>query len=85
MSHRLAQITIYKIRSATNYKILAQVAQWVKNPSANEGEVSSIPGLGRSPGEGNGYSLQYPCLGNPMDRVPWWAMVHRVAKELDTT
>ena len=42
----------------------------VKNPSANEGDVSSIPGSGRSPGEGNGNPLQYSCLGNPMDREP---------------
>ena len=67
------------------YFTLCKRLQVQKNPSANEGEVSSIPGLGRSPGEGNGSSLQYPCLGNPMDRVAWWAMVHRVAKELDTT
>ena len=40
----------------------------------------SIPGSGRSPGEGNGNPLQYSCLGNPMDRGAWWATVHRVAK-----
>ena len=39
----------------------------VNNPSANAGDASSIPGLGRSPGEGNGNSLQDSCLGNPMD------------------
>ena len=39
----------------------------VKNPSAKAGEVGSIPGLERSPGEGNGNPLQYPCLENPMD------------------
>ena len=38
-----------------------------------------------SPGEGNGNPLQYSCLGNPMDREAWWAIVHGVAKELDTT
>ena len=41
----------------------------VKNPPTSAGDTSSIPGLGRSPGEGNGYPLQYSCLGNPMDRV----------------
>ena len=51
-----------------------------KNPPANAGEVGSIPGLGRSPGEGNGNPLQYSRLGNPMDRGAWWATVHRVAK-----
>ena len=40
----------------------------VKNAPANAGDTGSIPGLGRSPGKGNGNSLQYSCLGNPMDR-----------------
>ena len=40
----------------------------VKNPPANAGDAGSIPGLGRSPGEGNGNLLQYSCLGNRMDR-----------------
>ena len=44
-----------------------------------------IPGLGRSPGEGNGYPLQYSCLENPMDRGAWLATVHGAAKELDMT
>ena len=43
-------------------------------------DTGSIPGLGRSPGEGNGNSLQYSCLENPMDRGAWRATVHRVAK-----
>ena len=43
-----------------------------------------IPGFGRSPGEGNGTPLQYSCLGNPLDIGAWQAMVHGVAKELDT-
>ena len=51
-----------------------------KNQPANAKEVSSIPGLGRSPGIGNGSSLQYSCLGNPMDRGAWWAAVHGVTK-----
>ena len=49
------------------------------------GHMGSIPGLGRSPGEGNGNPLQYPCLGNLMDRGAWWTTVHGVAKELDPT
>ena len=55
----------------------------VKNPPASAGDtgdVSSIPGLGRSPGEGNGNPLQYSCQGNPMDRGAWWATFHGVAK-----
>ena len=55
----------------------------VKNQPANAGDisdVSSIPGLGRSPGGGHGNPLQYSCLENPMDRRVWRATVHRVAK-----
>ena len=54
----------------------------VKNPPTSAGDMSSIPGLGRSPGEGNGNSLQYACLGNPMDREAWWATVHGVPKRV---
>ena len=50
----------------------------------NVGDPGLIPGLGRSPGEENGYLLQWFCLGNPMDREAWWAAVHGVKKELDT-
>ena len=46
----------------------------------NAGVPGSIPGAGRSPGEGNGNPLQYSCLENPMDRGAWWAAVHGVAK-----
>ena len=55
----------------------------VKNPPASAGDIGdmgSIPGLGRSPGEGNGNPLQYSYLGNPMNRGAWWATVHGVAK-----
>ena len=52
----------------------------VKNLSANAGDVGSIPGPGRSPGERNSNPRQYSCLKNPMDRGAWWATVHRVAK-----
>ena len=52
----------------------------VKNLPANAGHSSLIPGLGKSPGEGNGNPLQYSFLGNPMDRGTWWATVHRVTK-----
>ena len=57
----------------------------VKNLPANAGDVGSIPGSGRSPGEGKGNPLQHSCLGNPMDRGAWQAIVRGVAKELDTT
>ena len=52
----------------------------VKNPPANAGDAGSIPGWGRSPGEGNGNSLQYSCLENPINKGGWWATVHGVAK-----
>jgi len=52
----------------------------VKNPLANAGDLGSIPGLGTSLREGNGNPLQYSCLGSPMGRVAWWAIVHEVAK-----
>ena len=48
-------------------------------------DVIWILGLGSSPGGGNGNPLQYICLKNPMDRGAWWATVHGVAKESDTT
>ena len=54
----------------------------VKNPrdsAGDPGNVGSIPGLGRSPGGGNGNPLQYSCLKNPMDRGAWWATVNRFA------
>ena len=47
----------------------------VKNPPTNAGDVGLIPGLGRSPGEGNGNPLQYSCLGNPVDQEAWRATV----------
>ena len=46
----------------------------------NAGDPGSIPGLGRSPGEGNGNPLQDYCLENPMDKGAWWATVHGFAK-----
>ena len=51
-----------------------------KESTCNEGDSGLIPGLAKSPGEGNGYSLQYSCLGNPMDRGVWRAPVHGVTK-----
>ena len=58
-----------------------------KNLLANAGDIrvaSSVPGSGRSPGEGNGNPVQYSCLGNPMDRGAWWATA-QVVTGLDMT
>ena len=51
-----------------------------KESTGNEGDLSLIPGFGRSPEEGKGNLLQCSCLENPMDRGAWWAIVHRIAK-----
>ena len=56
-----------------------------KESACQAGDMGSIPWSGRSPGEGNGNSLQYSCLGNPMDREDWQAIVYAVAEESDTT
>ena len=51
-----------------------------KESACSAGNMGLIPGLGRSPGEGNGNPLQYSCLGNPMDGGAWQATVHGVAQ-----
>ena len=51
-----------------------------KESAANAEDVGLVCGSGRSSGEGNGNTLQYSCLGNPMDREAWWDIVHWVAK-----
>ena len=62
---------------------VSQVELVLKNPLASAEDarvVGSIPGWGRSLGEGNGNPLQYSCLENPMDRGAWWATVHGAAR-----
>ena len=66
--------------SYNKYKCGFPAFSEVKNLRANAGDTSSVPGLGRSPGEGNDNPLQYSCLQNPMDRGAWWATVHGVTK-----
>ena len=65
-----------------NTRILTAVSGGSEDKASvcNAGDLGLIPGLGRSPGEGNGNPLQYSCLENPMDRGAWRATVHRVAK-----
>jgi len=61
----------------------ASLVAWVvKNLPANTGDLCSISGSGRSPGEWNGNALQYSCLGHPKGRGAWWATVHGVEKSL---
>ena len=57
----------------------------VKASACNVGDLGSIPGSGRSPGEGNGNPVQYSCLENPVDGGAWWATVHGVAKSRSDT
>ena len=52
------------------------MAQTAKNPSAMWGDLGSIPGLGRFPGEGKAHPVLYSCMENCMDRGAWWATVH---------
>ena len=59
---------------------MRKVVLAAKNLPANAGDLGSIPGLGRSLGEGNGNLLQYSCLDNPMDRGAWRATLHPITK-----
>ena len=56
------------------------MAQTVKKSACNMEDPGSIPGSGRSPGEGNGNPFQYSCLENSMDRGAWWATVHGITE-----
>ena len=62
------------------YGCLSPGGSVVKKLPANAGDIGSIPGLERSPGEGNGNTHQYSCLGNPMNRGAWQAIAHGVTK-----
>ena len=62
------------------YTVLVPGGSDGKASAYNVGDLGSIPGLGRSPGEGKGNPLQYSCLENPMDGGTWYATVHGVAK-----
>ena len=71
--------------SSTLHLFLFPGGSVVKNPPANAGDVGSIPRSRRCPRVGNGNPLQYSCLGNPMDRGTWRAIVQGVTKETDMT
>ena len=62
------------------YQWVSLVAHTVKESACNAGDPSSVPGLGKSSGEGVGYPFQHPCLENSMDKGAWWAAVREVAK-----
>ena len=64
-------------RCKTRASLVVQIS---KKSTCNAGDLGSIPRSGRSPGEGNGYPLQYSYQENSMDRGTWWATVHGVAK-----
>ena len=95
LSSPLPDLTIKNISrhcqiSIENYPLLLRLPSRSgsdgKASAYNVGDLGSIPGLERSPGEGNSNPLQYSCLENPMDRESWQATVHGLAcKELDTT
>ena len=81
MSISIQAGTITSVNHTDYIQRASQLALVVKNLPANAGDVrnsGSIPGPGRSPGEGNGNPLQYSCLENPMDRGAWQATVHGV-------
>ena len=69
---------LFQIKQTSKWA--SQLALMVKNLPVYLGDVDSIPGLGRSPGGGQGNPLQYYCLENPMDRGAWRATVDRIAK-----
>ena len=71
--------TVWSIRKV-KIELLHVIGSEVKASACNVGDLGSIPGSGRFPGEGNGNPLQYSCLENPTDGGAWWATVHRVAK-----
>ena len=73
----LAYIHLFPIPK--DFRVLL-MAQQVKNPPAMQGDSGLTPGLGRSPGGGNGILLQYSYLKNPTDRGAWWATVHSVSR-----
>ena len=78
VKNRLVQTTPVKLTTAILHSLPG--GPDCKESAWSAEDLGPIPGLGRSPGEGNGNSLQYSCLGNPMDRGAWWATVHGIEK-----
>ena len=82
--YALYLICLFIIRLLTTYQTSIPGGSDGKESAFKAGDLGSIPGLGRSPGEGNGNPLQYSCLENPVDRGAWRATVHG-SQQLDTT
>ena len=85
--HIIASCDLWSLVTLLEREICSPFYDWdflvdsdSKESACNAVDLGSIPGLERSPGEGNGSPLQYSCLENPMDRGVWWATVHGVAK-----
>ena len=76
MNHKLESRLLGEISTTSDMQMITTLMI----NACNAGDLGLIPGLGRSPGEGKGYTLQYSCMENSMDRGAWWATVHRVAK-----
>ena len=79
MSSRSMDIYIERERAVLGTFMGFPGGSVLKNLPPNAGDIGSVPGSGRSPGDGNGNPLQYSCLENPMDRA-WQAIVHGVAR-----
>ena len=75
----LETITLNEVRQVVTYLLLG-VSHGKESACSSAGDLGSIPGPGRSPGEGNGNPLQYSCLGNSTDKGLWQATVHGLAK-----
>ena len=78
-TYSIAQETIFSVFNNLSYKGFP-CSSVSKEFACSARDPSSIPGLGRSPGEANGNPLQYPCVENLLDRGTWWIAVHGVAK-----
>ena len=77
---KIGDLKFFHKRTVSFFLGASLVTQLVKETACNAGDLGSIPGLGRCPGEGNGNPLQYSCLENPMDRGAWQATVHGVPR-----
>ena len=69
----------FQLRMGTEFEVFPGDSDG-KESAFNAGDLDSISGLGKSPGEGHGNPHQYSCLENSMDRAAWWATVHGVSK-----